>query len=71
MRCYSIDTEKGELSKAGKLTKPDRFGNNILFKKDELLYVVGEQFMHFYDLGTNQWTEQVYPLTANLIKSKC
>ena len=46
--------------------KPDKFSNNILFKKDELLYVVGEQFMHFYDLGTSSWSDQVYPLSAKM-----
>ena len=65
-----IDVESLELSKAGKLSKPDRFSNNILFKKDELLYVVGEQFMHFFDLESNTWSEEVYPLSASLIKSK-
>ena len=50
-RCFRIDMEKKELSKDGHLTKPDKFTNNILFKKDELLYVVGEQYMHFYDLA--------------------
>ena len=56
MRCFTIDVEKGELFKQGKLSKPDKFSNNILFKKGDLLYVIGESFMHFYDLTTSSWT---------------
>ena len=66
-RCYRIDLEKQSMEKYGSLTKSDKFSNHIFFKKDELLYVMGESFLHMYDLTKNKWSEEVYPLNQSVL----
>jgi len=67
-RCYTIDLAKKTMSKAGNICKPDRFSNHIFFRKHDCLYLFGELFLHIFNLKSNKWSKEVFPLNQSLLQ---